>query len=234
MAELSRRRKRPSASREIAVVVCVALLLSWLVKTFAVQAFLIPSESMENTLQVGDRVVVTKWTADDLKRGDVVVFEDPADWLRGSQQPESVLARVTAQVGGLFAWLGLTATAKGHVVKRVMGVPGDSVTCRDAAGPVLVNGVPLAEPYLFPGDTPCTGQPLFEIRVPPGAYWVMGDHRSMSGDSRAHRDEPRTQGFVPQENVVGRAYAVVWPLSHARRLPRSLLGSPLQGSTNPP
>lgn len=218
---MASRSRRLSPGREITVVAAVALLLSWLLKTLLLQAFLIPSESMEDTLRVGDRIVVNKLALDQIRRGDIVVFEDPGRWLDGSAQPKSLLARATAQVGSFLSWLGLTATARDHLVKRVIGLPGDHIACRSGSGPVVLNGVPLQEPYLYPGDTGCAGssQP-FDVRVPPDSYWVMGDHRSASGDSRAHRQDPLTHGFLPQRRVVGRAFAVVWPVPHARKLER--------------
>lgn len=156
------------------------MLLTVAVRAFLVQAFVIPSGSMEPLLQPGDRVVVSRLHADDVRRGDVIVF-DGAD---------------------VFA-------PDGDFTKRVVGLPGDRVACCSPTGALTVDGEPLAEPYVYPGDRP--SEVRFDVVVPPGRLWVMGDHRSVSADSRAHLGDPGG-GMVPQDRVIGRVVAIVWPL----------------------
>ncbi len=204
------------AALEVVVVLSMALLLSLLIKTFLVQAFFIPSESMEDTLLKGDRVLVNKLTPGpfDLQRGDVVVFKDPGGWLSPTEQPQD--GPVRSAVRSTLTFVGLLPQDSGeHLIKRVIGLPGDRVVCCDAQGRVSVNGVAIQEPYLFPGDQPSTK--TFEVTVPEGRLWVMGDHRSVSEDSRYHETLPG-RGFVPVEAVVGEAFVVVWPFERAGRL----------------
>lgn len=211
--------RRRSLLRETAVIAVVALLLSLIIKTFLFQAFFIPSASMEPTLHgcagcAGDRVMVSKLTTrfGEIQRGDVVVFHDPGGWLDEPVVSSGLRGRVTK---GL-AFVGLAAAGSGDdLIKRVIGVGGDTVEGRD--GVVSVNGVPLDEPYVFPGDSPSSTD--FSVTVPEGRLWVMGDHRDDSADSRAHRDLP-TQGFVAEDDVVGRAVVVVWPIGRAGTLSR--------------
>ena len=173
--------------RDLLVVVLVALLVSWGVRTWLVRSFSIPSGSMRQTLTVGDRVLVDELAPGlvDLHRGDVVVFADPGGWLQAGEGDD--------------------------LVKRVVGLPGDTVSCCDAHGRLLVDGEPLDEPYLADPSGPASSTP-FRVTVPEGALWVMGDDREHSADSRAHRSGPY-EGFVPLDHVVGRAFAVVWPVS---------------------
>jgi signal peptidase I len=194
-----------SLLREAVIVVGIALVLSLLVKTFLVQAFYIPSVSMENTLLVGDRVIVSKLTPGpfSLERGEVIVFTDPGDWLEQSE----LVAPDPGPVRKVLVFVGLLPNDSGnHLIKRVIGLPGDHVVCCDDHGRVTVNGVALEEPYVHPGDRP-SDKP-FDVRVPAGQLWVMGDHRAASEDSRF-------KGFVPLDDVTGRAMAVVWPFSRA-------------------
>ena len=200
--------------RESVIVVGMALLLSLIVKTWLMQAFYIPSESMESTLLRGDRVIVSKLTPSPigLKRGDVVVFEDPARWL-----PVPVPVERTPLAGALhetLTFVGLLPSDEGnHLIKRVIGLAGDKVVCCDSNQKLTVNGVPVTEPYLFRGDV--ASQQTFSITVPPGRVWVMGDHRSNSADSRPHDEgSGGAKGTVPESLIVGRALSVVWPLSH--------------------
>lgn len=199
--------------RELLLVVVVALGLSLLLKTFLVQAFSIPSQSMEDTLREGDRVLVTKLNPGplDLRRGDVVVFKDPGRWLLGTAEPEDTAVRSVLTFVGL-----LPADAGQHLIKRVVGLPGDTVACCDTGGRLTVNGTPVQETYLKPGSTP--SQMEFTVTVPPGRLWVMGDNRQHSRDSRFNRDNH--DGTVPVDNVVGRAFGVVWPLQRLDWLDR--------------
>lgn len=194
--------------REIVLVLVVALGLSLLIKTFLIQAFFIPSPSMENTLTRGDRVVVSKLTPGpfDLRRGDVVVFEDPGGWL--TPTPALSRGQVRDRIDAVLTFVGLLPSdTDEHLVKRLIGLPGDRVVCCDAQQRVTVNGVALDEPYLYPGDQP--SRDPFAVTVPAGRLWVMGDHRSASADSRAHASIDN--GMVPIADVAGRAFLVVWP-----------------------
>ncbi|MDO5727107.1 MAG: signal peptidase I [Bowdeniella nasicola] len=213
-----RQRKRAAKARtkasfggwlkETAVMVAVALLLSFLVKTFLIQAFHIPSGSMEHTLDVGDRILVNKTVSpSSLARGDVIVFTDPGGWL--PPQPEEPQMRALAQ-DVLIALGIMPADAGEHLVKRIIGLPGDHVKCCTAEGLLEVNGAPLAEPYLDPATQPSLSE--FDVEVPAGHLWMMGDNRGNSRDSRAHIGAPGG-GFVPLENVAGRAFFIMWPSS---------------------
>lgn len=196
--------------KEIVTILAIALVLSFLIKTFLFRAFYIPSGSMENTLRIDDRIFVNLLVPEPfaLKRGDVVVFKDTQGWL----PPESVKT-------GPFSWIGDVATFIGvapdssqqHLVKRVIGLPGDHVKCCDAAGKLTINGTAITEPYLFPGASPSDS--TFDVTVPAGHIWVMGDHRNNSEDSRAHQKDSGT-GFVPISDVEGRAVVIAWPLNH--------------------
>jgi signal peptidase I len=203
--------------RELPVLVFVALALALLIKTFLVQAFFIPSDSMENTLLTGDRVLVNKFASHfgDVKRGQVVVFRDPGGWL-GNEPVQRSTNPVVRGLKDVFVFVGLLPSDnEKDLIKRVIGVPGDKVACC-TNGKVTVNGVPLDEPYIYPGDKP--SDRTFSITVPPNRLWVMGDHRSLSADSRVHMTEPGG-GTIPSENVVGRAFVLVWPLGRWTTLP---------------
>ncbi|MEV6951532.1 signal peptidase I [Streptomyces sp. NPDC051183] len=191
-------------------VACTAFLL--LLSNFVVQPFLIPSRSMEPTLEVGDRVLVNKLAyrfGDQPARGDMVVFDGTGSFVRegangGADNP------IGTALNGAASALGLAEPSDTDFVKRVVGVGGDDVVCCDAGGRIKVNGVPLEEPYLFSGDAP--SKVPFRIVVPLGTLWVMGDHRSQSRDSRDHLGEPGG-GMVPVEKVIGRADWIGWPVS---------------------
>ncbi|MEU7604405.1 signal peptidase I [Streptomyces sp. NPDC040724] len=188
-------------------VLCTVFLL--LFSNFVVQPFLIPSRSMEPTLQVGDRVLVNKLAyrfGDRPARGDLVVFDGTGSFVR--ERPDG--NPVGVLLHGAASALGLAEPSDTDFVKRVVGVGGDDVVCCDAGGRVQVNGVPLDEPYLYPGDAP--SKVPFRIVVPLGTLWVMGDHRSQSRDSRDHLGEPGG-GMVPVEKVIGRADWIGWPVS---------------------
>ena len=191
--------------REVGLVISIALVISFLVKTFLAQPFWIPSGSMNQTLIEGDRVVVSKLTPGpfDLNRGDVVVFEDPGGWLQ-TQTPER------GPVATALEFVGLYPAGDNHLIKRVIGMPGDRVVCCDRQQRLTVNGTPLTEPYVQPGDNPSDLR--FDVRVPAGRVWVMGDHRSDSSDSRYHDDGTGRAGSVPIDKITGRAVVIVWPV----------------------
>lgn len=196
--------------RELVLVVVIALGLSLLIKTVCIQAFFIPSESMESTLLNGDRILVSKLTPGpiDLKRGDVVVFKDPGGWLDPPSAPDDGPFRAGAR--RVMTFVGLLPSDSGqHLIKRVIGLPGDTVVCCTARGQLTVNGVAIKEPYIKPGVVPSDQD--FTVPVAADRLWVMGDNRSQSRDSRFNRG--RYNGTVPVENVVGRAFVVVWPFS---------------------
>lgn len=209
----TRRRGGGSLLRETAIIVVSALVLSWLIKTFLVQAFFIPSASMEDTLTEGDRVLVSRMvpTPFDVHRGDIVVFKDPGGWLPPYVPPER--GPVGDAVATGLTFLGLLPQDTGeHLIKRVVGTPGDHVVCCDAEGRVSINGVAVDEsPYLKPGSVP--SQTPFDTTVPDDMLFVMGDNRQNSADSRYNTGKPGG-GFVPMDNVVGTAFVKVWPLSH--------------------
>lgn len=202
--------------RELLIVLASALILSLILKTFVFQSFWIPSGSMENTLQVNDRILVSLWRPGplDLRRGDIVVFRDPGGWLNPTLEPEPTGG---AKVWDEFAtFVGLLPQDAGeHLVKRVIGLPGDVVACNPDDGIVTVNGVALVEDYLKPGTESCTY--AWEITVPEDRLWVLGDNRSNSADSRAHLGDPGG-GTIPLDSVVGTAFVTVWPLDHWQSL----------------
>jgi signal peptidase I len=212
-----RGKRRPNMSWwvELPILLVFALVLALLIKSFVVQAFFIPSSSMENTLEIGDKVLVNKLVYDfrSIHRGDVVVFNGDGSWDPVPAQPAPLLSRLWDSISGLFG----TAPGVHDYIKRVIGIPGDHVACCNRHGQVTVNGVPLSEKsYLFPGDSP--SEQRFSIIVPPGRLWVMGDHRSVSWDSRGHMSDPGN-GTIPENHVVGRAFVIVAPISRWRILP---------------
>ena len=210
------RRKR-SFFQEFPFLIVVALVVSLLIKSFIVQFFFIPSGSMENTLQIDDRVAVNRlpFISNNIKRGDVVVFRDPDNWLPAADMETApfVIAKAKA---GLVAVGVLPNPAKQYLVKRVVGVEGDRVICCTTTGKITVNGQEMIEPYIFAGNVPSDVN--FDVTVPKGKLWVMGDHRGASADSRFHQDDIN-KGFVPLNRVTGRVLAVIWPIKNISLVP---------------
>ena len=195
--------------KEIATVVVIAVVLSFLIKTFLFRAFYIPSESMVNTLDINDRIFVNLLVPEPfaLERGDVVVFKDTKGWLPPTPQkadgPFSVV-----EDGLTFVGL-LPDNSEQHLVKRVIGLPGDHVICCDAGGKITVNGAALDETYVNPAEVPAVR--TFDVVVPQGKVWVMGDNRNHSADSRAHTDT--NGGFVDVADIEGKAAVIAWPMN---------------------
>lgn len=211
-----KRKRRRGAVREIPLLVGVAVLIALVLKTFLVQAFVIPSGSMEQTIRIGDRVLVDKltpWFGSKPQRGDVVVFHDPGGWLADEQTAKKNDPVGVKQVKEGLTFIGLLPSDnEKDLIKRVIGVGGDHVKCCDTQGRVTVNGVPLTEgDYLYPGNNPSSTP--FDITVPQGRLWVMGDHRDNSADSRAHQNTDYG-GTVSEDSVVGRAMIIGWPIGH--------------------
>lgn len=210
--------KKGSLLKELPVLVVVALVVSLFIKSFLVQFFYIPSGSMENTLQIKDRVAVNKvpFISNNIKRGDVVVFRDPNNWL-----PENVdysTNKYVAKAKSALVTVGvLPNPAKQYLVKRVIGVGGDRVVCCTKDGNLTVNGVEVIEPYIFAGNKP--SEMNFDVTVPKGKLWVMGDHRGASADSRYHQEDIN-KGFVPVSKVSGRVVGVIWPFKNITYIPR--------------
>lgn len=195
--------------KEIATVVAIAIVLSFLIKTFLFRAFYIPSESMVNTLDINDRIFINLLVPEPiaLERGDVVVFKDSQGWLEATpKQPPGPFKWV--QDGLVFVGL-LPDDNEQHLVKRVIGLPGDRVACCDAQGRISINGTSLDETYINPAEIP-TPQ-AFDIVVPDGKIWVMGDNRNHSADSRKHQEA--NGGFINLEDVEGKATVIAWPLN---------------------
>lgn len=225
----ARRRSRRSVPvwAETIILLVLALVVSAIVKTFFVQMFFVPSGSMRPLFVEDDRILVEKvsYWGGDVQRGDVVVFDDPGGRWLGETAPH------LTPVQKLLSEVGLYPTG-GHLVKRVIGVGGDRVKCCDAEGRVSVNGVPLQErDYILDGSSPSDRK--FDVKVPEGRLWVMGDNRSNSEDSRFHGDLPGN-GTVPVDDVVGKVWAIVWPLDRVKRLhePETFENPALQASGN--
>ncbi|MBT8225223.1 MAG: signal peptidase I [Dactylosporangium sp.] len=207
--------------QELPLLLVVAFCLAVLIRTFLLQAFYIPSASMENTLLIGDRVLVNKIVYDvrEPARGEVVVFRGTDNWDPENvpQQQGSFLGRLGRTIGDL---IGVSEPGERDFIKRVIALPGDTIACCDAEGRVTVNGYPLDEPYVTdnssidipptPGE--CRSRRFGPIVIEMGQMFVMGDHRAVSQDSRC-------QGPVPIKNVIGRAFVIVWPTSQWAGMP---------------
>lgn len=230
-----RKRSRIPAWLEFPLLIVGAFLVAFVVKTFLVQAFYIPSGSMEDTLQVGDRVLVNKvvYHLRPIERGDVIVFDGTGSFITGNvvepdRSPVEAVGRLLGEI------VGLAPPRDTDFIKRVIGVGGDRVVCCDVDGRITVNGVPLDEESYLYRNNPPSKQP-FDVLVPEGTLWVMGDHRSASADSRSHMGDPGG-GFVPVDRVIGRAFAVVWPLGNAQilEIPQTFEQPALDGSGSTP
>jgi signal peptidase I len=201
--------------RDVALILVAAIVISFLIKTFLIRSFYIPSQSMEDTLHINDRIIVNELVPNvmPIERGDIVVFRDPGGWL--APVPEVEQNPVVEFVDWLLSIIGLTAPdSNDHLIKRVIGLPGDVVVCCNEFGQMSVNGVPLDEVGLYvilPDGVTKVSRDDFEVTVPEDSLWVMGDNRYNSADSRYNQDGP-TQGFVPYDHVVGRAILVSWPI----------------------
>lgn len=201
--------------RDVVVIVLIALLVSFLVKTFIVRSFYIPSGSMKHTLQIDDRILVDEITPrfTGYDRGDIVVFRDPGGWLPVSYQAPR--PPFLESIDWVLSLVGLTAPdSNDHLIKRIIGLPGDRVECCDSLGRIMVNGIPIDEGayLLLPEGVTRSSEMEFDVTVPEGSLWVLGDNRTQSKDSRYNQDQPG-QGFVPLDNVVGRAFLITWPLN---------------------
>ncbi|MEW1887641.1 signal peptidase I [Streptomyces sp. NBC_00523] len=208
--EAGKKKKSRPFWKELPLLIGIALVLALFIKTFLVQAFSIPSDSMQNTLQRGDRVLVDKltpWFGSEPERGEVVVFHDPDGWLDGEPTPKPNAAQK------FLSFVGLMPSAEEKdLIKRTIAVAGDTVECKKG-GPVEVNGKALDDKsFIFEGNSPCDDMPFGPFKVPDGKIWVMGDHRQDSADSRYHTSDAN-KGFVPVSQVVGRAVVVAWPVN---------------------
>jgi signal peptidase I len=211
-------RNKGSLLKELPILVIVALVVSLFIKSFLLQFFYIPSGSMENTLQIKDRVAVNKvpFISDNIKRGDVVVFRDPDNWL--PEPYDSTTNQFVTKAKSALVTVGvLPNPAKQYLVKRVVGIGGDRVICCTKEGNLTINGVEVVEPYIYAGNKP--SEMNFDVTVPTGKLWVLGDHRGASADSRYHQDDIN-KGFVPLSKVSGRVVGVIWPFKNITYIPR--------------
>ena len=206
--------------RDAVVIVLAALVVSFVMKTFLIRSFFIPTDSMDPTLIRDDRIIVSQLTPTPfaLNRGDVVVFVDPGGWLsiqRGVSEEDPISWVLNAAT----IFIGLSSPDDNeHLVKRVIGLPGDTIECCDDQGRMSINGVALEEPYVYlPEGVSKVSSDDFAVEVPENSLWVMGDNRYNSADSRRNMDKPGG-GFVPVDNVVGRAIVISWPQDRWRWL----------------
>jgi signal peptidase I len=218
--DTSERQPRKQGWRFVLLALVLAIAISGLVRSLWIDVYYIPSESMEPLLGTGDRILVsrTAFTAEPIQRGDVVVFDG-----RGSFAPlSSGKGPLVDAAAAASQWFGLTGSDTTYV-KRVIGVPGDHVQCCSSEGRLTVNGQVLEEAYLYPGDEP--SKQKFDVVVPQGRLWLMGDHRSRSADSRGLLGAPGG-GMVPVDRVIGRPVQIIWPLDRFAEVPRSAQAEP--------
>jgi signal peptidase I len=194
--ESSSTQRRGSFWRELPMLLIVAIVVAVVVRAFVLQTFYIPSESMEKTLLINDRVLVNKliYNFRSPHRGEVIVFEAPRNWRSG--------------------------TADEDFIKRVIGTPGDHIICCDDQQRLIINGYAIDEPFIYTSDDgvqDLASEQPFDIVVPKGRYWMMGDHRSHSSDSRERyiRDNDLTGATIPEDAIVGRAFVIFWPVGRA-------------------
>ncbi len=211
------------ALREIVIIVVIALVASALLRAFVMQAFFVPSGSMLPEIQLHDRIVVSR--IGDVERGEVVVFEDPGGWISPAEQPAP-----PGDVRKALEWVGLLpASGHEHLVKRVIGLPGDHVVCCNAAGRLVINGYAVDESGFLADTSQGADDRPFDVTVPENAIFVLGDNRYVSGDSSRH---PIGQdAFISMGLVTGRAVAVVWPVGdmHVLHIPSAYDGVPTGG-----
>ncbi|MET4620633.1 signal peptidase I [Arthrobacter sp. 2762] len=218
--DTSERQPRKQGWRFVLLALVLAIAISGLVRSLWIDVYYIPSESMEPLLGTGDRILVsrTAFTAEPIQRGDVVVFDG-----RGSFAPlSSGKGPLVDAAAAASQWFGLTGSDTTYV-KRVIGVPGDHVQCCSSEGRLTVNGQVLEEAYVYPGDEP--SKQKFDVVVPQGRLWLMGDHRSRSADSRGLLGAPGG-GMVPVDRVIGRPVQIIWPLDRFAEVPRSAQAEP--------
>jgi len=201
--------------RDVVVILLIAVLVSFVVKTFLVRSFFIPSESMMNTLHIDDRVIVNELVPDvmPVQHGDIVVFKDPGGWLMAS--PHTSKGPIGDGMDWVLSLVGLTSPDNDqHLIKRVIGLPGDTVKCCTPEGLLTINGVAIKEPYInLPEGVTKASEVNFSVTVPKNSLWVMGDNRYNSKDSRFNTDKPG-HGFVLTSDVVGRAFVLSWPIKN--------------------
>jgi len=218
--DTSERQPRKQGWRFVLLALVLAVAISGLVRSLWIDVYYIPSESMEPLLGTGDRILVsrTAFTSEPIQRGDVVVFDG-----RGSFAPlSSGKGPLVDAIAAAGQWFGLTGSDTTYV-KRVIGVPGDHIQCCSSEGRLTVNGQVLEEPYVYPGDEP--SKQKFDVVVPEGRLWLMGDHRSRSADSRGLLGAPGG-GMVPFDRVIGRPVQIIWPLDRFAEVPRSVQAEP--------